>query len=56
VDATTTAATRADANVKGLNILPAWVVDLRRDLYRFVQYVKENGLDRALCADRQMAS
>jgi len=42
----TTAATRADINVKGLNILPAGVVDLRRDVYRFVEYVKDKGLVR----------
>ncbi len=44
--ATTTAVTRADVNVKGLNIFPAGVVDLRRDVYRFVQYVKDKGLVR----------
>jgi len=46
VDATTMVQPRADVNVKGLNIFPAGVVDLRRDVYRFVQYVKDKGLVR----------
>lgn len=37
-----------EADLDGLNVLPAGAVNLRRDLYWFVSYVRESGLTRSV--------